>query len=99
MLSAVDAHAVVNPVLLVEVTSRSTEDYDRGDKLEAYKNIESLRTILFVSHRERRITVIERTAAGWSSREAMSGVQVRVEAPALSFDVDDVFAGIALDGA
>lgn len=28
-----DSYAVTNPILLVEVTSNSTEDYDRGEKL------------------------------------------------------------------
>jgi Uma2 family endonuclease len=32
--SSIDANAIINPTILVEVTSRSTEDYDRGDKLK-----------------------------------------------------------------
>jgi Uma2 family endonuclease len=32
-LSSLDRNAVANPTLLVEVTSPSTEDYYRGDKL------------------------------------------------------------------
>jgi Uma2 family endonuclease len=31
-----DRLAVTNPVLLVEVTSDSTEDYDRGERLRHY---------------------------------------------------------------
>ena len=46
---------------LVEVTSRSTEDYDRGDKLSHYKQLTTLQAVIFVSHRARRITVVERT--------------------------------------
>jgi Uma2 family endonuclease len=48
-----DAIAVVNPVLLVEVTSPSTEDYDRGEKLRHYKRLASVREVLLVSHRDR----------------------------------------------
>ncbi|MBX3130127.1 MAG: Uma2 family endonuclease [Polyangiaceae bacterium] len=44
MSPPIDAKAIVNPTLLVEVTSRSTEDYDRGDKLSHYKQIESCPT-------------------------------------------------------
>ena len=52
-------YAVVNPCILVEVTSRSAEDYDRGEKLSHYKQIASLRAVLFVSHRAPRVTVID----------------------------------------
>jgi len=33
---------LLNPALIVEVLSKSTEDYDKGDKFEHYKTIESL---------------------------------------------------------
>ena len=50
-LSSLDRNAVVNPTLLVEVTSPSTEDYDRGEKLSQYKQLPSLRAVLLVAHR------------------------------------------------
>jgi Uma2 family endonuclease len=34
---------LLNPVVLIEVLSPSTEGYDRGAKFELYKNLESLR--------------------------------------------------------
>jgi Uma2 family endonuclease len=36
-------NAVTNPALLVEVTSKSTEEYDKGEKFDHYKQIASLR--------------------------------------------------------
>jgi Uma2 family endonuclease len=57
-----DTMAVTNPTLLVEVTSRSTEDYDRGDKFDHYKRLPSLRQYVVVSHRERRVEVWTRGA-------------------------------------
>ena len=68
--SPIDAHALANPTVLVEVTSRSTEDYDRGDKLSHYKQLASLRAVLIVSHKAQRVTVVERTESGWSERDA-----------------------------
>lgn len=62
-----DPNAVVNPMLIVEVLSRSTEDYDRGDKFEHYKRIPTLQQYVLVSHREREIEVWTRdAAAGWT---------------------------------
>ena len=52
-----DEHAVTNPTLIVEVLSRSTEEYDRGDKFEHYKQLPSLAEYVLVSDRERRIEV------------------------------------------
>src|SRR5262245_13134541 len=40
-------HTVINPRLLVEVLSPSTEDYDRGEKLGHYKQIPSLAEVVF----------------------------------------------------
>lgn len=96
--ASVDANAVVNPTLLVEVTSSSTEGYDRGEKLSHYKQLPSLVAVLIVSHRRRQVTIVERSANGWQQREARGGEQVVVEALSLSLSVDELYAGIELDG-
>jgi len=41
--------ALVNPTVIVEVLSPSTEAYDRGRKFEHYRTIESLRQYLLIS--------------------------------------------------
>ncbi len=40
---------LMNPVAIVEVMSGSTKDYDRGEKLDCYQQIDSVRQILLVS--------------------------------------------------
>ena len=40
---------VENPILLVEVLSESTKEYDKNDKFFAYQNIESFKEYLLVS--------------------------------------------------
>ena len=44
---------VLNPALIVEVLSPSTEGYDRGKKFESYRTIPSFREYLIV-HQDRR---------------------------------------------
>jgi len=39
---------VTNPVVIFEVLSQSTKDYDRGSKFQAYRNIDALREYLIV---------------------------------------------------
>jgi len=94
-----DRNALTNPALVVEVTSRSTEDYDRGDKLSHYKQLPSLEAVLFVSHRAVRVSVVERRGGAWVEREHRSGERVVLAHPAIDVAVDDLYAGIALEPA
>jgi Uma2 family endonuclease len=87
-----DPHAVLNPVVLVEVTSPSTELYDRGKKLEHYQTIPSLREVLLVSHREKAIEVVRREADGtWSRHEVRSGGTASLASLGCDLAVDEVY--------
>jgi Uma2 family endonuclease len=87
----------LNPMILVEVTSDSSEEYDYGDKLEYYRSIPTLRDYVLVSHRERRITVHSRDTRGeWSTRVAISGGRVAVESLATELNVDEVYRASAI---
>jgi len=58
------------PVLLVEVLSKSTRDYDFGTKLLCFKKIPSLRQILFVGQSRPGVLVLERTGPNqWTETE------------------------------
>ncbi len=96
--SRIDPNALTNPTLLVEVTSRSTEQYDRGEKLAHYQRLPSLEAVLFISHRERRVTLVERRA-GWVTVDLHAGDRVTLTEPAVSFTVDELYEGITLDPA
>ncbi len=98
-VATMDRNAVVNPTLLVEVTSPSTEDYDRGEKLSHYQQLASLRAVLIVSHRRAQVTVVERDAKGWTAREVGEGEIVEIEPLGLCLSVDELYAGITLDTA
>ncbi len=87
----------VNPAVLLEVTSDSSEDYDTGEKLDCYLTIPSLRECIIVSHRERRITVHVCDEQGRrSSRVAISRGRVRVPSLGLELQVDEVYRGSAI---
>ncbi|HEX6101265.1 MAG TPA: Uma2 family endonuclease [Thermoanaerobaculia bacterium] len=90
-----DPNAVTNPTVTIEVLSRSTEEYDRGDKLEHYKSIRSLRQVLLMSHRERRIEVWTREENDvWSRAVARDGDVVTLTA-GLRLDVREVYEAAA----
>ncbi|MBL9028086.1 MAG: Uma2 family endonuclease [Myxococcales bacterium] len=56
-------YQVINPTVLVEVTSRSTEKRDRGIKLDDYRLITSLREYVIVSHIREELEVWSRADA------------------------------------
>jgi Uma2 family endonuclease len=90
--AADDPLAVTNPVLIVEVTSPSTEDYDRGEKLGQYQRLPSVKEILLVSHREPQLVVHRRGADGlWGSHEETAGGTIELASVGLRFAVDDVY--------
>jgi Uma2 family endonuclease len=64
----------VNPKILIEVLSDSTASYDRGEKLEQYKQIESLHAVLLFSQTSRRVELHERTKRGFRT-EVLTGEQ------------------------
>jgi Uma2 family endonuclease len=87
----------LNPMILVEVTSDSSEEYDRGAKLGYYQTIPTLRDYVIVSHRERQITVHTREAGGsWTTRSAGKGELVSVASIEADLAVDDIYRNIAV---
>lgn len=87
-----DACAMLNPTLVVEVTSASSEPYDRGGKLEHYKQVPSMRDIVLVSHREREIEVHHREDDGiWTVSRGRAGERVQLASIHCVLEVDAVY--------
>ena len=65
---------LANPSILVEVLSRSTEAYDRGEKWEAYQRLPSLTDYLLVAQTSAQIEHFQREAGGsWRYRLLEAG--------------------------
>jgi len=91
-----DKNTIVNPRVLVEVTSESTEEYDRGEKIESYQRIPSLEAVVLGSHREQLIEVFERgSGSSWQRSEARSGASLRIGALGATLGVDEIYAAVA----
>ena len=89
---AEDPHAIVNPALVVEVLSDSTEAYDRGEKAAHYRHLPSLREYVLVSQHRPRIEVYRKNDAGrWELYEYESGSRVELASTACFIAVDDVY--------
>lgn len=87
-----DPHALLNPSLIVEVLSDSTEAYDRGQKASHYRRIPSLRAYLMVAQSEPKLELQLREGDGrWTLHEAGPGERLHVEPLALTLDVDEIY--------
>ncbi len=94
-----DSLAVTNPVLLAEVTSPSTESYDRNEKLQHYQTIATLREVLIVAHDRPHVTHWVRTGTGgWETREYTSGESVSLRCVPGHLSIDDLYRRPLEDG-
>jgi Uma2 family endonuclease len=59
---------MLNPTVIIEVLSPSTESWDRGGKFERYRAIESLREYVLVSQDKRLVERRTRQAEEWIPR-------------------------------
>ena len=87
---------LLNPTVIIEVLSDSTEAYDRGKKFEHYRQIPTFREYLLVSQKEPRIEQFIRQPSGeWTLKEA-AGLSAEIKLPSLGVVLahSEVFAKV-----
>lgn len=87
---------VMNPTVLIEVLSDTTEAYDRGKKFEHYRQIPTLREYLLVSQKEPRIEqFLQQPDGRWLLTEA-AGLDGTLQLPSLGIilSLAEIFAGV-----
>jgi Uma2 family endonuclease len=88
---------LTNPMLIIEVLSKSTMAYDRVDKFTAYKSIPSLREYLLVEQHRPHITqFIKRDDGEWIHREYndLNDV-VKLESVGCEFSLSEVYQNVS----
>jgi Uma2 family endonuclease len=87
---------IINPRVIVEVLSDSTEAYDRGAKFEFYRAIPSLEEYVLVSQREPMIETFLRQPGGtwlfnaWKGLETIASLKsIKIELPLAEVYYDD----------
>lgn len=69
-ISGSDEMHLINPVAIVEVMSPSTRNYDRGEKFELYKGIETLQEYLLIDSTSLRVEHFVKDEAGaWTGQK------------------------------
>jgi Uma2 family endonuclease len=74
---------VINPTLLVEVLSPSTEAYDRGKKFEHYQQITSLREYLLIAQDGPTLERHMRNADGIWTKTVVTGLDQSLHLPSI----------------
>jgi Uma2 family endonuclease len=86
----------MNPTVVIEVLSRTTESYDRGLKAAGYRQIESLKAHVLVAQDRPLVEVHERGTGGdWVTREVKGMDAVaRLDVIGVELRLADVYDGV-----
>lgn len=76
---------LLNPLIIIEILSPSTERYDRGKKFTHYRQIESLQNYVLISQEEPRIEVFQRQPNDQWLLSEKSGLENSIEIPAINY--------------
>ena len=84
---------ILNPVVILEVLSKSTQRYDRGGKFMLYKEIDSLEEYILVSQNEIKIEhYIRQNVSDWHKTEINNTEQeIFLKSISCSIKVSDVY--------
>ncbi len=91
--------ALVNPSLIIEILSPSTEAYDRGDKFTYYKSIPSFSEYLLIAqHRPHISQFIKQPDDTWVFREFNSlNDTVRLETLSCEMTLNEIYQSISFN--
>jgi Uma2 family endonuclease len=97
----VGLHSLLNPTLIIEVLSDSTERTDRREKFDCYQTLDSLKTYVLVAQDSPRIELFTRQADGSWRYEPVRGLDavVKLESIGCTLRLADVYARVEFPSA
>ncbi len=86
---------LVNPLLIVEVLSDSTEKFDRGEKFRQYKLIESFREYLLIEQNGKNITLFQKhNERFWLQSDYAEGEMLNLNTLDFELNLDEIYQGV-----
>lgn len=86
---------LLNPVVIVEVLSDSTEREDRGQKFRDYRSIPSLREYVLVAQDMVIVERYVRSESGrWTMQESFAGQTIELSSCGVEIRVEDVYSRV-----
>jgi Uma2 family endonuclease len=91
---------LLNPRLIIEVLSKSTEDYDQGDKFKFYRSIPSLQEYLLISQYEIDIQHYTKTEGGFWIYRTYETLEETIALTSINTDISvaSIYEGIVFEG-
>ncbi len=89
---------LINPRVIIEVLSPSTEAYDRGEKFSRYRKLESLEEYVLVSQESPSVETFFRQPDGTWLLTAFSGLDATARIRCLKIDLHlkEIYANVDL---
>jgi len=90
-----EINAVTNPILIVEVLSKTSASYDRGDKFYFYRQIKSLQEYILIEQDKAQIEIYKRESDLWKITR-ISGLESKLYLTALdiSIDIEEIYRDV-----
>lgn len=90
---------LINPTVIFEVLSPSTESWDRGGKFQHYQRIETLQEYILVTQDAPRIERFKRDGAHWRY-ERIDGLDavLTLDTPPLQLPLSEIYEGVDVSG-
>jgi Uma2 family endonuclease len=96
-LEDVELDTLLNPSVIVEVLSPSTESYDRGEKFAHYRRLESLQEYVLVAQVTRRVEHFRREGDSWVLTEISDpGGELRLSSLGCTLQLADIYDRIEI---
>jgi Uma2 family endonuclease len=89
---------IEDAVLVCEVRSESTADFDKGEKFDAYKQLPGLHEYLILDNRRPQATLFQKGMDGaWRYITIVEGAEVRLESVDMVLSLSRLYDGLTLD--
>lgn len=90
---------ITNPVVIIEVLSKKTKNYDRGEKFKLYRSLSSLKEYILISSQEILIEkYIRQSMAFWNFTETgNSEEKFQIEAVGFSCSIKELYRNVSFE--
>lgn len=91
-----DEHSIINPTLIVEVLSRSTESYDRGDKFHKYCSLPSFKEYVLIDQNKPVVDLLYREEPGYWRMMTVIGLDKTITLSSIgcSIKMEDIYRNV-----
>ena len=89
---------LVNPILLIEVLSESTEAFDRGEKFKSFRQIKSLKEYILINSLKKSIEQFYCDENGrWQIGEALNEGTLKLQSLPIELSFEEVYLNVVFE--